>query len=423
MGPFEGFEGYQIPSPTEIDEALRTGLVMLDTNALLNLYRYTERTRDDLFRVLESLGDRLWVPHQVMLKFWRNRLSALGNPATAAAQAKDTPNKSQQSAVDAIDRWAKQVALGDDQRATIQGLVSGTFEKLQQIINEGAPGQVDILRSTDSDPILERMAVSLAGHVGRPMDSGHWKIAVEEGRRRVDALEPPGYLDADKADSHLPEGPAGDYLVWAQLKSEGRRRDCDVVLVTGDEKEDWWWRYRSHLLGPRAELVEEYLQEAGHRLFMLTPRDLLARSGVLHVSVAQESVEDVARVGSEPSERPSWTLEGVMELLRRLDFEGREQADVIRAAAAMGGRIDRDSVYGIADYSDDRMLRGFTRPAARITSDLQYEGLVPDGVTPMLEPIYHGVRAAYFKIPSEVTELMQSSKSVTTPGRLDSASP
>jgi hypothetical protein len=68
---FDGFEGYQVPSNDEAELALRSGLVVVDTNALLNLYRYTERTRDDLFRVLESLGTRLWIPHQVMLEFWR----------------------------------------------------------------------------------------------------------------------------------------------------------------------------------------------------------------------------------------------------------------------------------------------------------------------------------------------------------------
>jgi hypothetical protein len=65
---FDGFEGYQVPSNDEADLALRSGVVVVDTNALLNLYRYNERTRDDLFRVLESLGTRLWVPHQVMLE-------------------------------------------------------------------------------------------------------------------------------------------------------------------------------------------------------------------------------------------------------------------------------------------------------------------------------------------------------------------
>src|SRR5690242_11422468 len=35
---------------------------------------------------------------------------------------------------------------------------------------------------------------------------------------------------------------AGDYLVWTQVLREARQRQCDVLLVTGDVKEDWWRR-------------------------------------------------------------------------------------------------------------------------------------------------------------------------------------
>ncbi|MGI9004103.1 MAG: PIN-like domain-containing protein [Pseudonocardia sp.] len=39
---------------------------------------------------------------------------------------------------------------------------------------------------------------------------------------------------------------------------EAGRRGGDLLIVTGDEKEDWWWRYRSEFIGPRQELVAEF---------------------------------------------------------------------------------------------------------------------------------------------------------------------
>ncbi|MFD4759474.1 PIN-like domain-containing protein [Streptomyces sp. NPDC058439] len=48
-------------------------MVVLDTNVLLNLYRSNARTRQDTLAVLTRLRDRLWVPHQVLTEFWRNR--------------------------------------------------------------------------------------------------------------------------------------------------------------------------------------------------------------------------------------------------------------------------------------------------------------------------------------------------------------
>jgi hypothetical protein len=40
-GIFYGFEGYSVATDSECREALAKGLVALDTNVLLNLYRYT----------------------------------------------------------------------------------------------------------------------------------------------------------------------------------------------------------------------------------------------------------------------------------------------------------------------------------------------------------------------------------------------
>ncbi len=404
---FDGFEGFQIPGLDETNNALLSGLVALDANALLNFYRYNEQTREDLLAVLNRLGARLWIPHQVMLEFWRRRLNALGNPATAASQARETLGKSRRSAGDAINQWAKHVALDDRIKLDLHQRLDQTYQAIYDVIDEGAPGQVDPLTATHEDAIIAALSACFEGKVGSPLDEAAWSEAVAEGQRRADALEPPGYMDADKADSQLPEGPAGDYLVWVQATTEAVRRGQDVVLVTGDEKDDWWWRHRGHLLGARPELVSEYKALSGKRLFLLTPRELLARSAVLDVTVAQESLEDASRSRTAVADRAAWTLEGVAALLRRLEAEGREQAEVIRTAASLGGVIDRETLYDVCQYADDRMLRGFTRPTARITSDLQFEGIVDEGVTPMLTTVYQGgVLAKAFRIPAEVVDML-----------------
>jgi hypothetical protein len=79
-GLFDGFEAYQTPTEADYRRLLTDGIVVPDANVLLNLYRYNEQTRNDLFLVLRALGDRLWVPHQVVVEFWRNREAVLQDP-------------------------------------------------------------------------------------------------------------------------------------------------------------------------------------------------------------------------------------------------------------------------------------------------------------------------------------------------------
>ena len=141
---------------------------------------------------------------------------------------------------------------------------------------------------------------------------------------------------------------------------------------------------------------------------MMRPTDLLRRGSVLAVDVRSESVDEAERVSREGT-RPTWSPGGVQALLDGLENEGWEQAEVIRAAAARGGRIERDEIYEICDYENDRMLRGFTRPVARITKYLQEAGLVAQDVEPALTPDYgDGVKAVAFRIPAEMVLILGS---------------
>ena len=402
LGIYDAFPGYRRPSDSELEDALRTALVVVDANVLLNLYRYNESTRDDLLGLLRRVGDRLWVPHQVMREFWRNRLTVLAGRAAATDQVLAALAKQQRAADDALHQWAKTTALADADRDDLVGRVAALHDELEAAIRSHTPPSPDSPWVPGREPVLDALEALLGGRVGAKPEPTRWNELVKEGKRRVGAKEPPGYLDAGKEESALPEGPAGDYLVWAQAVHEAARRGADLLFVTGDEKEDWWWRYRSEFLGPRVELVEEFAATAlGRRLFMMRPVDLLRRAAALEVTVSDDSVSDVARV-SESQEDAHWTAAGVAELLRHLDFEERPQAEVIREAGRRGGWIDREAIYEIGGFDDDRMLRGFTRPVARITRMLQGRGVVARGVEAALTPVYSGVKAIAFRIPADM---------------------
>src|SRR5689334_12233594 len=130
-GLFDGFEGYRILTEVDVDRALNQALVAIDANVLLNLYRYNAQTTEDLLAIFEKFGGRLTVPHQSMREFHRNRLTAIGNPDSAASEVRTALGKNQRSTNDALSRWAKQVALADTDLLQLQSNVAELFESLQ----------------------------------------------------------------------------------------------------------------------------------------------------------------------------------------------------------------------------------------------------------------------------------------------------
>jgi hypothetical protein len=408
-GLYSGFAAYQVLGPDDLRAALRDGILAVDANVLLNLYRYNEQTVADLLGVLSAAKQRLFVPHQVILEFWRNRQSVVASLGSATRDTQSAFTRNGASTQDAVRRWAKSVALSDDLRDKLLEDVEEFFDGLRGRLGD-EPAVIKVGTPTPDDSLLSKLEILLDGTVGAALSDEEWHAAVAEGERRVENSEPPGYMDADKLESDLPEKASGDYLVWKQLLEEGRLLKRDLVLVTSDTKEDWWNRAaRGSIIGPRPELIGEYFDVTRCRFFLLEPADLLKYSSVLGVGTSEESLHDIERIQNEPPPRAPWTLPAVRAVLGELETQGHIQAEVIREAVQNKGKISRQRVYEIDGRDAGQMLRGFTRPVKRVTAELQARSVVPFGVVPLLRAVYEsGVKSTHFAVPEEVVELLQT---------------
>jgi len=113
----------------------------------------------------------------------------------------------------------------------------------------------------------------------------------------------------------------------------------------------------------------------------------------------------------DPDAVQGWTVGSAAELHRRLIADNRPvQAAAIVAAAVNGGRVERNGVYALGNYSPDRSLKGFTRPVRRIMAEMSVNGLLPiDAVMPM-EPEYDPANPSFqrttgFGMPADVAAI------------------
>ena len=419
-GLFKGFEGYRTPSDEHYRTALTNALVVLDTNVLLNLYRYNDETRSSMIDVMKALGDRFWVPNHVLEEFWRNRERALASPLAEVQQSIRDLEKQLNSVREIIRIWVNKAALNKDSADAVEHKLAESFSAAQRLIEEVVEDadQVARARNTKNDVVLQLLEPVLEGHVGLPMNDADHTAAVAEGKRRAAAGEVPGFADAKKADVS-PEGAAGDYLVWEQVLSEAARRKLDVVFVTGDVKKDWWRYEGSFPRGPRVELVRELRRRCETMLYMMRPDMLLAYADALSVTVEKRSVQDVERATrtetaptSEAGNETGWTAHELNSLLRRLVTIAPVQEATIRLAGQQGGYVSREDVYRLGEYEPDRQLKGFTRPVNRLVQDLRNTGELPDEAADALSPVYEKMSYGFgrvdgFRIPEEIVCLLQ----------------
>ncbi|ANZ41244.1 hypothetical protein BBK82_40025 [Lentzea guizhouensis] len=319
-GIFEGFEDYRTATEDDYKDTLTSGMVVFDANVLLNLYRFNSTTRADLIKVMQSLGDSLWIPHQVMREFWRNRESVIDQLGETPKESLTKLDKARQDAEEAVRAWSNRIYLPEGERDGLLTRLNGAFQAVRHTISEQAAANAHP-HDTNADEIVAALGSIVAGRTGAALSPEDHDAAVVEAERRIAAKEPPGYQDKDKPDA---EGRAGDYLVWKQVLLEAERQPRDVLLVTSDGKDDWWRRTKGQLRGPRLELMAEFRRCTGHRLFMITASELIRRADSLtDVHVNPESAEDIERVETTNAEPiPVDVAKGVVaEIYRRLANE------------------------------------------------------------------------------------------------------
>ncbi|MFG3031718.1 PIN-like domain-containing protein [Streptomyces sp. NPDC048253] len=389
-GLFDDFGAFRTPTDEDFTAVLTRGLIAPDANVLLNLYRYTEQARSDLLHALGGLENRLWVPHQALLEFWRNRESTLSDARSSGTQAAEDMASHAAQAERTLRTWANRVALPEDETDRLRDQLNEVFGDVQEAIVKVGKGEwQNITQDTSTDPVIAKLEPALVGRVGAPLSRDDYDKAIAEGMRRVDKRLPPGYMDKPKDGV----GAAGDYLVWEQILREAAHRQCDVLFVTADGKEDWWRKEQGFNRGPRPELTEELRTRGGGRLFMLTPKQFLkVAASILKFNLQEGSVEDIERVERIETDQETyggWTADALTDLFDRLTYEGYgDRVAVIKYAAERDGVADAAGIYDICRYPEDRSLRGFTKPVTRLAGQLRDLGKVPESAVYVLKAKY-----------------------------------
>ncbi len=343
----EEFIGFYRPSEEEIENAWRKGLFVLDTNVLLNLYRYPKQASKDLLEILSHIQDRLWVPHQVILEYQQRRLVAIAEQLKYFDDVKKLLQTDIQSKLhNSFSQWQLQ-----KRHSTIDP--TRFLERIDTVIKDFL-GELDHLEREQpdvysQDAIREQLENLLVGKIGSPPKSQKDLDAIyKEGADRYRMGCPPGYKDSQKAGKSEIQNAYvhkslyfkrefGDLLLWYQLIDYAKEQNVQhIIFVTDDQKEDWWWIENSRgpkTIGPRPELVDELNFKASVNVFLMytSERFLDYASKQFQIAVEPTSVEEV-REAIELSKRQNHSdMEEIKSALEQEDAGYLDYLDIAEA--------------------------------------------------------------------------------------------
>jgi hypothetical protein len=266
--------------PDDEFKALWTqGMLVFDTNMLLNFHRYSEETRREFLELvsLPEVAPRIWIPYQVALEYHRNLDEVRYEQVRACQTLKQS-----------IEDWGKTLRAGDHRRRT---------DSLLKLANELLLDAENQYHHPDRGALVERIADLFDGKVGSEWDTERLKKAYKEGEDRYANKVPPGFRDASskKGDDRF-----GDLIVWLQIIEEAGHRKKPVIFVTDDNKEDWWLRIGGKTIGPLPALRNEIHRKAGVLFHMYSGDRFLDQARIsFKQPVREETVAEVKQVRIE----------------------------------------------------------------------------------------------------------------------------
>lgn len=301
------FRGYYRPTKGEENNRWTDSLIVMDTNVILDLYRYHSNTTRLYLDSLEKFKDQLWIPYQVAFEFHRNRPSV----------RLDAP-KAHGERIKVLDTFKKTISSNAyKSRLTSSPIQDEMLEKVTDAIAE-LRKEFDAIRHDSMpntpDKILDSISTLFDGRVGEAPTTAESEAHLEEGKRRFEKQIPPGYEDrGDK-----PAGEEyGDYYLWKQLLNYAKSSKRNVIFATEDKKSDWSLKVGSEIIGPRPELIQEFREKTGQEIVIYSGREFFRQlsdraKAVVDVSILEDALADVTAVSkNRKSETDDWHREWI----------------------------------------------------------------------------------------------------------------
>ena len=328
-------------------------LFVFDTNVFLNLYGYAKQTRDDFFKIIEKLESRIWMPHQVGLEYQRRRLEVIRNEKTVFNDIENNLVKIENTFKGDFEKLALKRRFPKLAESTekLENEIKKSISNYKKSVSHWN-GEQPCVRSHDE--IRDILNEYFDGNVGeKPSDQDWLDKLYAEGKIRYENKIPPGFKDAEKAkkgeDSYYHfdglrfERQYGDLILWKQLLLKASDENVDnIIFITDDSKEDWWYKINSNgnkTIGPLAELQAEIYRDSNIDKFHMYSTSSFMEDGKTNLSVVvnESSIKD-AGIQHLQLVRQSDDLYREQELLRtQLDSvkEYREQQELLRTLDPM----------------------------------------------------------------------------------------
>ncbi len=283
------------PTNKEKQELWQKAIFVFDTNVLLNLYRYSAKTRNSLLAAFENFKDRVWIPYQVAYEYMHKRCEVIYETVQRYDQFKKEMESFTNKAVETLRLTPSDDEISELKRYLFKWLDSNKDRNL-------------LVVDAEEDEILDKILTIFEGRVGAQIDETELNRIKEDGKKRYEKCIPPGFKDDKKKKNQEDDNNAyGDLIIWKQIIKYAKEKGVSIVYVTHDQKEDWWNIIKGKTIGPRIELRKEFITETKQEFHMYSMNGFINTYNKMNKNqIDKSAIEEV--IGLEKADKKNQKL-------------------------------------------------------------------------------------------------------------------
>ena len=294
------FAEYFKPTEAEVQDLWNTATIVFDTNVLLDLYRYDATTRDEVIQIITFYKERLWIPYQVGWEFHRNRKVVIKQNAEAYDRMKNEfCNKIDELLNNAEAMANNHPLLNISEIKKRSKTFKSAVEKSLLLQKKSHP----VIDDTN-DVVLNTITELFEGRTGENFSEEELYKIYEEGQKRYEKKIPPGYCDKKEKNPNKsnkrpcsPQELYGDLILWKQIIKWSAEQSVDIILVSSEEKEDWWNIAEDKTKSPRVEMLKEFIEQTHCKILIYSRTAFLENAKKnKDVKVSQRTIKEVEKV-------------------------------------------------------------------------------------------------------------------------------
>ncbi len=353
-------------------EIWENGIFVLDANVLLNMCRYSKKSCDELIGIIEKHKDNLWLPYQVGMEFFNNRLGVIEG-------IKNGFNQLLTNIAKMDDVLEKELKLNDFRSDTAHNL-----DQLREDIKNFRTSEEKKIRKwqkefeeNDKEAILNKILSLYEGKVGDDYEPAKLDELYKEGERRFKESIPPGYLDWKDKIKDGTRRACGDLIWWNQAIDYAKKNKRDLIIVTDDKKDDWWYKVSGKTISPRVELIREFDQETNGQSFLMykTHQFMEMAKKLDGAKVSDSSIKEAEKTGAREYNRLVETYMGGSytdgESLANKYLVGGYKGVLDNPVVGSTLVTDPYGIHGLTGLADGKGVLGVYNPATHVALPIE----------------------------------------------------